>query len=243
MHFASTGKSLATYKIVEIIRRLYPDTYYFLASDAVDDLSDIALKFNLDYHFFTNKIGYPVSPKGYNGKSTYEWLCRLKVGCGNTDTSHVIMIEDDVLVRKLITVDDNWEIAAHQLPHNKKHNEIPAPVIELIEFFSGRKPLTNQYAAGGGSIFKVETFLNNFDKIGNFFLEHIDTIADNFYPTIGFLDCYMTVFYLLAAKDYTINPYITDTHNHKPNFDYESFLNNLPDNIEIVNNYKKWYWT
>jgi hypothetical protein len=52
LHLASAGKSISTEKIVSNIRQYHPDAYYFLGSDAADDLSDIAKQYNLDYHYF-----------------------------------------------------------------------------------------------------------------------------------------------------------------------------------------------
>jgi hypothetical protein len=35
---------------------------------------------------------------------------------------------------------------------------------------------------------------------------------------------------------------MTDTHHHQPGFDFDVFVDSQPDEIEIVNNYKKYYW-
>jgi len=35
---------------------------------------------------------------------------------------------------------------------------------------------------------------------------------------------------------------MTDTHHHKEGFDFDGFVESTPDEIEIVNNYKKYYW-
>lgn len=242
-HFSSTGKRVSTNFIIQQIRKLYPDTYYFLASDAVDDHSDLAEKYNLDFHLFPNKIGYPSDSKGYTGFGVAEWLMRLKTACNNTDTSHIMMVEDDVLVIKPITVYDDWEIAAHELNPDGKGNAMSYEVMEIIKVFSGKKPKTYQYGAAGGTIFNVRTFLDNYENVSNFFLEHTDVISNNFYPQIGWIDCFMTVYYMLCGKDYSVNTHVADTHHHKPDFDYDNFVKNVPNNKEIINNYKKFYWT
>lgn len=243
IHFASTGRQQATRHTVEQVRNLYPDSYYFLISDAVDDHSKLANKHNLDFYLGTNKLGYPVYPKGYSGKAVYEWLMRLRRGCLSAGTSHVIMLEDDVLVLKQITVQDSWYMAAHELNPDGVGNAIAPQVLEIIEVFSGKRPITHQYGSGGGSIFHVKTFLDNFDAVAGFFLEHTDVIADNFYPQIGWIDCFMTVYYMLTGNDYTVNPHLTDTHHHRPGFDWDGFVASQNDTIEIINNYKKYYWT
>lgn len=243
VHFASTGKQLATRRMVEQVRSLYPDSYYYLVSDAVDDHTELADQYQLDFNLAPVKLGYPVYPKGYAGQAVYEWLLRLRRGCESAKTSHVVMMEDDVLVRKPITVQDNWAIAAHELNPDGLGNAIAPEVIEIIEVFAGKKPVTHQYASGGGSIFNTKIFLDNFNRVSEFFLEHTDVIAENFYPQIGWIDCFMTVYYMLAGHDYTINPHLTDTHNHRPGFDWDGFVAAQPEHIEIINNYKKYYWT
>lgn len=243
VHFASTGKQLATEKIVEQVRSLYPSSYYFLASDAVDDHTELATRYNLDFHLFPDRLGYPVYPKGYTGSGVYAWLKRLQRACESAETSHVIMMEDDVFVRQPITVKHDWAIAAHELNPDGRGNAIAPEVMEIIETFAGRRPGTHQYAAGGGSIFNVDIFLKNFDQVAGFFQEHTDVIAENFYPQIGWIDCFMTVYYMLAGHEYTINPHLTDTHHHQPGFDWDGFVAAQPAEIEIINNYKKYYWT
>lgn len=242
-HFASTGKNTATLETVKRIRQIYPDAYYFLASDAVDDLSPIAKQYNLDYEFFTFKLGYPQQPFGYRHEKVCEFLRRLHIACSRAGTSHILMVEDDVLVLKPITVMPDWELAATFLGTDGIGNLITDPVVELIEFFSGQRPNVKQYGACGGSMFKVETFLENYQKVTEFFRDHLSTLQDQFNPTLGWIDCFMTVFYLLCGKPYTINPYLADTHNRHPEYDYDGFVAKLPATIEIVNNYKKYYWT
>lgn len=243
-HFASTGKNLATRVVVEQIRKLYPHSYYFLASDAVDELSPIAKEYNLDYHFFTYRLGYPTQPYGYRIDKVLEFLSRFHRACTNTDTSHILMVEDDVWVRSKITVDPTWELAASYLGEEPRTgNLLTQPILEIIEFYSGKKPNVIQYGSGGGSIFNVRTFLDNYEKIVDFFTQHLTTLQDNFNPTLGWIDCFMTVYYLLCGKDYTRNPHLIDTHNHDKDFDYDGFVQEQPAQIQIVNNYKQYYWT
>lgn len=238
-HSASANKKTSTEKIVSNIRKYYPNSYYCLLSDAADDLSDIAIANNCDYVYATEKLSYPVEPYGYRVEKILLWLERFKRACQECNTSHIMMTEDDVWLRKTVTVDPDWEMACHYVSHG---NVIPEGVIDMIERFSGKRPLTNYYGGGGGSIYKVSTFLENYDRVTAFFKEQTTFIQDNLYPTIGWMDCYMVIYYMLCGKDYTVNPYMTDTHHHRPGFDFDKFVNEQPESIEIVNNYKKYYW-
>ena len=90
-HLASAGKKLSTEKMVENVRKYYPDAYYFLGSDNADDLSDIAIDNKCDYYPFRTKVGYP----SYNLEKLLLWLERFKLACQKCGTSHIMMMEDD----------------------------------------------------------------------------------------------------------------------------------------------------
>ena len=234
IHLASAGKKISTEKIVENIRKHHHE-YYLLGSDAAEDLSDIAKKYNCHYYHFEDKLGYP----SYDLNRTLSWFDRFKTACQQTYTSHIMMTEDDVWIKKPITVKDEWEMAGWNV---KVGNIIPDNIIDSIEEFSGKRPLTNQYGCGGGSIFKVSTFLENYDRVTEWFKKNHNTFQKQYSP-LGFMDCYMVVYYFLCGKDYSVNPYLTDTHHHKNDgWDYDKFVEEQPDYIEIVNNYKKYYW-
>jgi hypothetical protein len=232
-HLASAGKKLSTEKMVENVRKYYPDTYYFLGSDSADDLSNID---NVKYFYFTDKVGYP----SYSLEKILKWFERFKLACQECNTSHIMMMEDDVWIKKPITVEDDWEMAGHNITIG---NVIPDFIIDSITEFSGKKPLTNQYGCGGGSIFKVSTFLDNYDRVIQWFKMNHDLFQMRYNP-LGYMDCYMQVYYYLCGKDYTVNPYMTDTHHHtNDGYDYDDFVLSTPLHIEIVNNYKKYYWS
>jgi hypothetical protein len=237
LHLASAGKKLSTEKMVQQVRKHHssPQTYYMVGSDAADDLSDIATRFTCHYKLYNTKLGYP----SYDSSKTIEWLSRFRQACLECRTSHIMMMEDDVWIKKPITVEDEWEMAGHDI---RIGNIIPDFIIDSIQEFSGKRPLTNQYGCGGGSIFKVSTFLDNYDRVIAWFEENHDAFHQQYTP-LGFMDCFMVVYYMLCGKNYLANPYMTDTHHHtNDGYDYDGFVNNQPENIEIVNNYKKYYW-
>jgi hypothetical protein len=234
IHLASAGKKVSSSHIVKQIRSLYPNSYYLLASDGADDLESIAKENNTDYKYYTEKLGYP----GYDSKKLVTWLERFKEACLQANTSHIMMVEDDVWIKKQLTVHDDWEMACHYQGHG---NIMHSGLMDMVERFSGKRSNTNQYGGGGGSIYKVSTFLDNYDRITNWFESNTDYVR-SFYPELGFMDCYMPIYYMLCGKDYTINPYMTDTHHHKEGFDFDGFVESTPNEIEIVNNYKKYYW-
>ena len=234
-HLASAGKMLSTQKTVENVRKYYPDAYYLLGSDAADDLYDIAVENKCDYHHFADKVGYP----SYNLEKLLLWFERFRAACIKCNTSHIMMMEDDVWIRKQLTLEDDWELAGQNVTEG---NIIPQNIVDSIVQFSGEQPNSVQYGFGGGSIFKVSTFLDNYDRVIEWFKSNHDTFQQQYSP-LGFMDCYMMVYYLLCGKKTSVNTHLTDTHHHtNDGWDYDEFVNQQPYNIEIVNNYKKYYW-
>ena len=236
-HLASVYPK-ATVEIVKNAREHHKREYYFLGVDNTFSYQQVADIYKTDYKFYHNKVGGPKADYGYRLDGTIEFLERFRTACRLSRASHIIMMEDDVLIVKPITVNPEWE---HACADTKIGNHIPETVLTMIEEHSGKRPTFTQYGAGGGSIFKVSTFLDNFDSNIAWFEKYFDMIQ-MVYPTIGYIDCFMNVYYWLAGKDYSVNPHRADTHNHQPGFDYETFISNQPPEIEIINNYKKYYY-
>lgn len=211
-------------------------------SDNSLDYRLVAVRNKTDYVHCNKKLGGPKQPFGYDVDRILEFLSRFKIACLISQlkgSSHIMMAEDDVILVKPVTVESSWEMACHDISGG---NIIPPQVINMIELFSGKRPIKFEYGAGGGSIFKIDTFLDNYDNVIQWFKKHANYILYNLYPTLGWIDCFMVVYYLLCGKDYTTNTFLTDTHNHSPGFDYEGFISNLPEHIQIINNYKKYYY-
>ena len=236
-HIASIYPT-ATARVVGNIRNFHPNEFYFLGVDGSNSYSYLSEQFNLHYRAYTKRVGGPVGDYGYRLDGTLEFLNRFHTACINSNSSHIMMVEDDVWLVKPVTVNPEWEMACHNISVG---NEIPLVVRDKIKEFSGKEMSFIRYGGGGGSIFKVSTFIENYDRIVPWFKDNFDAIQ-YYYPTIGYIDCFMNMYYYLCGKDYTINPHLTDTHNHKPGFDYEQFIGNLSPEIEIVNNYKKYYY-
>jgi hypothetical protein len=236
-HLASVYPK-ATEIVVSNARQHHTKEYYFLGVDNTKSFQSVADTYGTDYKYYHTRLGGPVGDYGYRLNGTLEFLNRFRTACLLSRSSHIIMMEDDVLITKPITVNVEWEQACAD---TKDGNIIPEPVHDLIEQHCGKRPSFKQYGAGGGSIFKVSTFLDNYESNVDWFKINFDNIQ-SYYPTIGYIDCFMNVYYFLAGKDYSVNPHRVDTHNHRPGYDYETFISNQPPEIEIINNYKKYYY-
>jgi len=236
-HIVSVHRKASEFAVMNV-RKHHPDNFYYLCVDATEDFSYLAEEFDATYRYYTTRLGAPTWPYGLRRDGILEFLSRFRDACKVCNSTHMMMMEDDVLLVKPVTVEDSWGCAGADV---KIGNIVPEQVHDLIEKYSGKRPTFKQYGASGGSIFKVLPFLENYDKIVDFFSKHSDEIQ-TYYQRLGYADCFMQIAMWVCGEDYVANPYYIDTHNHAPNFDYESFLANLPEEKQIVNNYKKYYF-
>ena len=89
------------------------------------------------------------------------------------------------------------------------------------------------YGSGGGSIFKVETFVENYDRIISIFEEELPkAIETEININMGWVDNFMTLYYLLCGKSQTPNPCLTEVTTN-PNWDSPQY--------SIVHQYKEFY--
>lgn len=227
----------ATRFVVENVRAHHKTEPYILFSDAGEDFSYLASEYSITTVTDEIRTGPPIGSYGYRLPQILEFFSRFKHACEISGAEYLVMLEDDVLVLKQITVPDGCEF----MGHIQGGNIFNSKVADIIKQFSGNYDIVPIYACGGGSIFKTSIFLDNYEKIINFYVNNTDHIQ-RFYPTWGWIDCFMHIYYLLAGAKYTTNLYMDDTHNHRPGFNYTAYLEKLPDTMQIVNNFKKYYY-
>lgn len=233
----------ATQKVLDNIREFYPNAPIFLSVDgSCSDRYTFDQYINEDYEWLFNnlKLGYPP----YSKEQVLEWLKRMYIGVLKLNTKHFCMIEDDCIILNPITYDEDWECVGHVIPRGNKINPF---ILEEIERISKVKPKTDYYGNGGGSIFKIETFIDNYPKIIKYFEQWWSLYHIHFYPQCGYMDCYMTLFYMLCGKDYTPNPRLK---NLDPHSEFEITLSKTNEtNIimlykneyDMVHNWKAFY--
>jgi hypothetical protein len=222
---------------LENIRRHYPEAYCVIISDAGADYSEISKKYQTEYFYFQKRLGYPSEPFGYRTAGVLEFFDRMYFACMRTNTSHIMYTEEDVVVLKKINIFPSDELVGYRTcyPNGSKFpNGFPEEFRRMIYNFSGKVPKTTSYGGQGGCILKVSTYLENYKKIRSFTEENLDYVQDCIYPTAGWIDCFITWFFLLAGKNQRFNPGFLDVDN---NFD----LNHAPDWVELANGYKKYY--
>lgn len=230
-------KPKATIACLESVRKFYPDAPISMSCDNAYDFTEEAKRFKCFYKHNNRTLGYPIQPYGYKKNDILEWVDRMHEGVSNfPETDYFCMLEDDVIILSKLTIDSSWEMAGVPFQYEGQVPAIPVALLNLIENFSGKRPKTNVYNCGGGSIFKTSTFLNNYNKIIQFFNINLDHIQENIYPTIGWMDCFMCVYYYLCGADLIENKRL---YNNLPTiipFDYV-----VPEGTEIVHNVKDNY--
>ena len=152
-----------------------------------------------------------------------EAFCEL---CG---TDHIIMMEDDILIRGEIHVPDDWEFAGQAKPGNYLREEF----LDYMTRKYGVEWNVNYYGTGGGSIFNAKTFLANYDRVINIFNEEFDYIKRDLCGNFGWVDVWMPTYFFLCGKEYRHNNQLTETTSNP--------IWTISKGISIVHQYKVHY--
>lgn len=220
---------------IESVRKFYPTAPIYVNNDKGEAYSAICDKYICKYNYCDRNLGYPVQPYGYNVKDAVEWLDRVYKGLLYLQTDYFMMLEDDVLLVKKLTIDPSWQMAGHPFLYENQVPEFPQEFVKILENYSKRKILDKRYNCGGGSIFRTENFLNNYESFRTFLLHNMKDIQF-VYPTLGWLDCLMCVFYLTTGAKVVENKKLFNNFPVKKPFDFE-----MPKDIEIIHNFKDNY--
>jgi len=230
-------KPNATRACLESIRNIYPDHPIVISCDNGHDFTDLCKEKKIIYHHYKNRIGYPSTDAGYNKTQLIEWLDRMYRAVNLLNTDFFMMVEDDIKILKAVTLKAEWECVGQLRMYEGQVPPMPPEFLNIIHTFSGVIPAHNYYTTGGGSIFKTDTFLKNYFHVRHFLMQNFDYIQQNIYKTIGWMDCMMTVFYLLCGKPLTENDKLYNNFPIVKPFD----VSTLPNHIEIVHLFKDHY--
>lgn len=220
---------IATEEAIKSFRFNHPDSPYFLLGDGGKDYTDIAKKYNCHFFYFNSHLGYP--PYGRDG--IIEYFYRVFLACAKSNSSHILLMEDDVHIANPIQFEESWEIAGYTGVHNEKIHPF---LLDYAQKTSGITASQNWYGGGGGSILNAITFLKTFYKFIDFYYNNFDNIRNNYQYIVGWPDFSTTLLYFTAGKQYTINPRLHEIRNNK--FDE---ITTLKSQYDIFHHYKKFY--
>lgn len=187
----------ATEFAVEQFRKYNPDTPYYLISDAGIDFSDVAKKYNCHYVYHDVNIGMNYLPAEH-AKILYQRL----IDCFNFfGTDYVLLMEDDVLCRANLLIEDDFNLAMSNVPANK------IQIYDTIVKKYNKNPNVDWYGATGGSFLNKNIFTEqkNIEIINKFLDEDFD-------PKSGSMDQFITSLYLICGYECSINPGLGETH-------------------------------
>lgn len=141
--------------------RKYFDGNITLISDGGDDFSDLSQKYSCTYYKFENIFGneinkYPIYP--YNSHRTKEWWRRHKLACDESKSDYMMLLEDDVYIRKKFEIKKNFDLMGVRFGPR-----LSEKMKEDIKNSSGIN--ISQYGMCGGSIYNVKTFLKIYDDV------------------------------------------------------------------------------
>ena len=213
----------ATEEAIKSFRQFHPDTPYVLICDGGKSFHRIAKKYDCFYVHEENNLGYkdhthahqvkfgniPIGTGiyGMTKEKVLEWLRRFRLACTLCNTDHILMMEDDILIRGEINVPETWEFAGQAKPGNLLQEEFMRYLTEKY----GVEWNVNYYGTGGGSIFNANTFLENYERVIKIFDEEFDYIKNNLCGNLGWVDVWMHMYYFLCGKQYRHNNLLTET--------------------------------
>lgn len=225
----------ATLNVFASVRKFYPNSPIFISveGDNYDDCQ--AWDRNIEWLYNNTKLGYPP----YTKDKVLEWLKRMYIGMLKLGTDHVMMVEDDMLVIDIIQYSKNIECFGHNITIG---NYIHKSLLHEIETFS-KHPVYEftQYGAGGGSIFKCSTFIDNYARVTNYIDKNWDWIETIYWPECGYMDAFLTIFYLLCGKEYSKNPRMINLWPADYTSTPEELIATYGGDIDIIHNYKRFY--
>lgn len=190
----------ATEYAIREFRMHNPDVPYCLLSDGGEDFSEIANKYNCHFVKASENIG-----TNYLEKDAAKiYLNRLKNAFIFCDTDYLLTMEDDVLCRGKLILENDFNVAMAYVPGNKLRSHILSKCIEKYSI----TPNVDWYGACGGSFLNRNIFFDE-DKVKlvNQFLE------EDFEPILGSIDEFIVMLYLICGLDCSVNDALGQTHS------------------------------
>lgn len=207
----------ATEFAIQQFRKHNPNVPYYLVSDAGDDFSDIAKKYNCYFVYDKVNVGMNYLPAEH-AKILYQRL----VDCFEFfKTDYILLMEDDVLCRGSLHIEEDFNLAMSYVPGNKIY------LYDKIVKKYNSSPNIDWYGATGGSFLNKNIFTmeENIQKINKF-------IDEDFDQKMGSMDQFITTLYLICGYDCSVNNLLGETHR-TPNWQ--------DTNLPLIHCFKEMY--
>jgi hypothetical protein len=228
VHYQAYKNRTAVEFVLQSFRKYHPDDPFVLWSDAGDDFSDICNKYNATYFYSDFWVGY----NHFSKEQLYVLFDRMRKTCEIAKRKYLLLLEDDILVRGKIEVDNSIDFCGL----NSNHKWPP----RVTEYLHQKYDITlGSWGCGGGSTMLMTPFIENFDKFERFINEDYEHLAKmwkewnpDIWGGIGYQDILIHIFFTLCGKKYSISPLVTCSVID-PNWEHSSH--------PIVHSYKNHY--
>ncbi len=196
----------ATRRVLTQFRKHHPNNPIYMVSDGGLDFSDIAKEFNCKYTHSWLNIGYWSHTKpevidyratngehghcyGWNAEEAMVYLDRFAKACLNTNKDFIMLLADDVIVNRPISINDDFDITYGGFnPFDFKEL---GKKINLPDYYR-----EDTYPTGWGmccgNFVKISNFLVAYLKHRNELYFNYDKIYHGGLEGIGFMDTIMT---------------------------------------------------
>jgi hypothetical protein len=199
----------ATEFALKNFKKYNTDSTYYLISDGGLDFSDVAEKYDCNYYNDNLNVGM----NNLNSSQAMVILKRLKYCFDSSNAKYILLMEDDILCRGKIEINENFDLAGA----DTKNNLIGEKALDYIRKKYNVNPNVNWYNACGGSILNKNIFEENYEKLQKFILEDHDYIREklsgdlfencpNYSWTYGWMDQMINFLYMICDKKISINP-------------------------------------
>ena len=189
----------ATEFAISNFRKYNPKIPYYLISDAGENFSQIAEKYNCHFVLAEKNIGTNYLEK----ENAKIYLNRLRDAFEYFDSQYILTMEDDVLCRGKIEFDYDFNIAMSYVPGNKLRPHIFTKAVKKYDI----TPNVDWYGATGGTILNRNIFFEpKYVKIVERFMN------EDFESTMGSIDQFIVMLYLICGLDCSVNTMLGETH-------------------------------
>jgi hypothetical protein len=226
-YFQAYRNKKATRFVLENFKKHFSTSPVFLISDGGEDLEDIAEEFQCGYVKLDNLYGdktnfYPIN--FYNSTRMKEAWRRHKMAVDHCQTEYVIILEDDVYVKKGFDITEEFALRGARIG-----NGFSAETYEKV-VLSGGTPST-YYGMCGGSIYNAKIFNSIYDDVlKDIDLEHDRLLLTGRHHVLGAIDASITYHFNKRGFKYENSPWMVETHER---IEQEKF--------QIIHKYKDLY--
>jgi hypothetical protein len=189
----------ATEFAIANFRKHNPDILYYLISDGGEDFSEIAKKYNCYFILAPENIGTNYLEKD----QAKVYLNRLHDAFVFSGTDYILTMEDDVLCRRHLQLDEDFNLAMSYVPGNKLRPHIFEKSVKKYNI----TPNVDWYGATGGSILNKNIF---FDPEKVSLVEQF--MEEDFESTLGSIDQFIVMLYLICGLNCSVNVDLGETH-------------------------------